>query len=90
MKNPYSRVPSPFAITTPGSYSTAKPTLFGYNQYIQKIVRLNATLNVEAQAAIDEIEPTSTIWDTEGPVSYTHLTLPTICSVSVSVGAFML
>ncbi|KAJ5961539.1 hypothetical protein N7501_006480 [Penicillium viridicatum] len=65
MKNPYSRVPSPFAITTPGSYSTAKPTLFGYNQYIQKIVRLNATLNAEAQAAIDEIEPTSTIWDTE-------------------------
>lgn len=65
MKNPYSRVPTPFAITTPGSYSTAKPTLFGYNQYIQKIVRLNATLNAEAQAAIDAIEPTSTIWDTE-------------------------
>ncbi|CAI7663604.1 unnamed protein product [Penicillium crustosum] len=65
MKNPYSRVPTPFAITTPGSYSTAKPTLFGYNQYIQKIVRLNATLNAEAQAAIDATEPTSTIWDVE-------------------------
>lgn len=65
MKNPYSRVPTPFAITTPGSYSTAKPTLFGYNQYIQKIVRLNATLNAEAQAAIGATEPTSTIWDVE-------------------------
>lgn len=65
MKNPYNRVPSPFATTTTGSYSTAKPTLFGYSQYIQKIVRLNATLNAEAQATIDATEPTSTIWDTD-------------------------
>lgn len=65
MKNPYSRVPSPFPVTTPGSYNTAKPTPSGYNQCLQKIVRLNATLNAAAQATINSKEPTSTIWDTE-------------------------
>ncbi|KAJ5823612.1 hypothetical protein N7447_005952 [Penicillium robsamsonii] len=63
VKNPYSRVPSPFPLTTPGTYNTAKPTPSGYNQYLQKTIQLNASLNAAAQAAIDAKEP-NTVWDT--------------------------
>ncbi|KGO73428.1 hypothetical protein PITC_085660 [Penicillium italicum] len=51
----------------PGSSSTAKPTASGYNQYLQKTVRLNATFNAAAQASINAKEPMSTIWETEDP-----------------------
>ncbi|KAF9248545.1 hypothetical protein DTO013E5_6330 [Penicillium roqueforti] len=67
MKNPYSRVPSPFPVTTPGTYNKAKPTPSGYSQHLQRMVQLNATLNAAAQAVIDSKEPASTIWDSEDP-----------------------
>ncbi|KAJ5971856.1 uncharacterized protein N7479_001774 [Penicillium vulpinum] len=63
-KNPYSRVPSLFPLTTPGTYTRARPTPSGYNHYLQKMIQLNASLNAAAQTAIDAKEPVS-IWDTE-------------------------
>ncbi|OQE43223.1 hypothetical protein PENCOP_c003G00134 [Penicillium coprophilum] len=69
MKNPYSRVPSPFPPTTPGTFNRAKPTPSGYNQYLQKTIQLNTSLNAAAQAAIDAKEPASTIWNIDDPES---------------------
>ncbi|CAI7572421.1 unnamed protein product [Penicillium glandicola] len=67
IKNPYSRVPSPFPVTTPGALTARNPTPSGYNHCLQKTIQLNETLNTAAQAAINAKEPTSTIWDNADP-----------------------
>ncbi|RDW66375.1 hypothetical protein BP6252_10010 [Coleophoma cylindrospora] len=63
--NPYKfRVTSPFARTYSSSYVTPRPNPKYYSISVRQTINLNATLNAEAQAAIDAKEPTFNIWET--------------------------
>ncbi|KAG0645420.1 hypothetical protein D0Z07_8539 [Hyphodiscus hymeniophilus] len=67
--NPYRfRVVSPFGTNTFGGnmssyYGPPRPSPTYYSRSVQQTIQLNATLNKEAQAAIDAKEPSFNIWE---------------------------
>jgi hypothetical protein len=64
--NPYrTRVISPYGYSSSSYYGMQTPTPRYHAMSIQQTIRLNATLNAEAQAAINAKEPRFNIWEIE-------------------------
>ncbi|RDW71841.1 hypothetical protein BP5796_07875 [Coleophoma crateriformis] len=72
--NPYQYgVTSPFPRTYSSSYVTPRPDPRYYSISVRQTIKMNATLNAQAQAAIDAREPTFNIWETKQSDSMSNI-----------------